>query len=161
MKNERYLICQATGDQVGLADYFLLRVDRYLLDCVERLLREGSELQRKCGGCVDITERGEVVFDVLYDLPDGDTSPFFAKLEGWDFQKDALLLPADMEAQEVSELGCLRHTECNGIQVWPERGHVRLTCYPKEASYRIESTDSIHGILEKLREDFLYEQPDQ
>jgi hypothetical protein len=40
------------------------------------------------------------------------------------------------------------------MQVWAASKHGRLTCYPKEASYRIESAQTLHEDLERLREDF-------
>ena len=159
MHNERYLLCEATGDRAELADYFLLRVTRYLLGSVDRLLEGAAVLNNKCGGSIDVTERGDVDFTVIYDLPDGDTSDLFARLGSWDFHKQPFLLPVGKSAlEEIRSYRKVRRTECHGIQVWSGTKTVRLTCYPKEDTYRIETKGSIRETLDELRRDFNYEQ---
>lgn len=157
--HERHLICGASGDRGELAEFFILRIDKTFLENVDMWLQERERIELMTPGAVDITERGTVEFYVAYDFPDGDHSPFFQSIEEWDFYEKPMLLPeGSYEAARLGNYGKVRRTECHGFQVWPALGHVRLTCYPREDSYRIESSTDIGEILSALSRNFRWEQ---
>jgi hypothetical protein len=156
MNVERYIVCGVTGDRSEMASCMLLRVTPYLLGNTTTLLEEVKKLQGRVGGTLDVTKRADIEFWVLGDLPeepDAGDPDLLLMVENGELDDKSVILPFGFDGRKyAAKCGALR-TELHGIQVWAH-GNIRLTCYPREASYRIESARSIHTELAKLGKDF-------
>jgi hypothetical protein len=154
MNVERYVMCGVTGDRSEMAEFILLRVTPNVLDTAASLLEGVRALQKKVGGPLDVTKRGDVVeFGAFYDVPEADYPEMFEMVDAREYDDNPIILPVGFSGRKFSEACSELRIELCGLQVWAN-GNIRLTCYPKETSTRIESADNLQGVFRKLTKDF-------
>lgn len=154
MNVERYVICGVTGDRSEMAEFILLRVTPYLLDTAAALLEGVRAMQKKVGGPLDVTKRGGVVdFAPIYDVPEDTYPDIFEMVDAREFDDNPIILPVGFDGKKFAEACTELRTELHGLQVWAS-GAIRLTCYPKESSTRIESAYSLQDVFRKLTKNF-------
>lgn len=138
-KRQRRLIAPLHGDEAGEASYVIIEVTAELRGEVEELRELANKAKSRMGGSVDITLRGKVDAITLYYIDAEEPDVWWESF----LKTDApAWIPEDVTTDQLTELTTVFRSDCRGIQVWDsDSDSIRFTCYPQNATGRIESLD--------------------